>query len=193
MGEPFVGSEAVAAGVASHNQLRRRFTRVFRDVYVSEGTDLTPGVRARSAWLWSRRRGVVAGFSASALYGSKWVDFSQSAELIHDNRHRLPGLRVWGDRLEADEIQIVEGIPVTTPARTALDLACWYPVMTSVPAIDALASATDLKVTEVELLVERYSGRRGIGRARESLGLVDPGAQSPKESWLRVILIRAGL
>lgn len=95
--------------------------------------------------------------------------------------------------METDETQIVEGIPVTTPARTALDLACWYPLMMSVPAIDALASATDLKVAEVELLVERYSGRRGIGRARESLDLVDPGAQSPKESWLRVILIRAGL
>lgn len=166
---------------------------MFRDVYVSEGTELTPAVRARSAWLWSRRRGVVAGFSASALYGSKWVDRAQPAELIHDNRYRLPGLRVWGDRLETDETQIVEGIPVTTPARTALDLACWYPLMMSVPAIDALASATDLKVAEVELLVERYSGRRGIGRARESLDLVDPGAQSPKESWLRVILIRAGL
>src|SRR5258708_1735232 len=62
MGEPFVGSEAVAAGITTHSQLRRRYTRVFRDVYVLEGTELTPALRAHAAWLWSRRRGVIAGF-----------------------------------------------------------------------------------------------------------------------------------
>jgi hypothetical protein len=193
MGDPFIGSEAVAAGVVSHIQLRRRYTRVFRDVYVSEGTDLTPAVRARAAWLWSRRRGIVAGFSAAALYGSNWVDVTQPAELIHNNRHGLPGLQVWGDRLEADEIQMVDGIPVTTPARTALDLACWYPEMTAVSGIDALARACELKVADVDLLMQRYRGRRGVERARVSLELVDDGAQSPKESWLRIILIKAGL
>jgi hypothetical protein len=179
--------------VASHNQLRRRYSRVFRDVYVSKDTDLTPAVRAKAGWLWSRRRGVVAGFSASALYGSKWVDVAQPAELIHDNRNRLPGLRIWGDHLQPDEVQIVDGVAVTTPARTALDLACWHPTLTAVPAIDALARACELKICDVDLLIQRYRGRRGIKRARESLDLVDAGAQSPRESWLRVILIQAGL
>ncbi|SPM30268.1 hypothetical protein [Mycobacterium terramassiliense] len=74
MGEPFIGSEAVAAGTVSHSQLRRNYTRVFRDVYVSEGTELTHALRARAAWLWSGRRGVIAGFSAANLHGSEWVD-----------------------------------------------------------------------------------------------------------------------
>jgi hypothetical protein len=191
--EPFIGSEAVAAGMASHNQLRRRYRRVFPDVYVSEGIDLTPAMRAQAGWLWSRRRGVVAGFSASALHGSKWVDATQPAELIHDNRHRLPGLQVRGDHLQPDEIQIIGGVPVTTPPRTALDLACWYPTVTAVAGIDALARACELKIADVDVLIQRYQGRRGLRRARESLDLVDAGAQSPKESWLRVILIQAGL
>ena len=37
-----ISSEAVAAGIASHSQLRNRYTRVFRDVYVVKGTELTP-------------------------------------------------------------------------------------------------------------------------------------------------------
>lgn len=41
--------------------------------------------------------------------------------------------------------------------------------------------------------MERYTGRRGIRRARSVLELVDAGAQSPKETWLRLVLIRAGL
>jgi very-short-patch-repair endonuclease len=193
MGEPFVGSEAVAAGIASHHQLRHYYTRVFRDVYVSDGTDLTPSARAKAAWLWTRRRGVVSGFSASALYGSKWVDPTQPAEIIHANRHRLAGLRVRGDHFQSDEIQTIDGVPVTTAARTALDLACWYPTATAVAGIDALCRASELKVVDTEALVQRYPGRRGIVRARESLNLTDAGAQSPKESRLRVILIKAGL
>ncbi|MEM6106470.1 hypothetical protein AAHS21_09390 [Mycobacterium sp. 050272] len=193
MGEPFIGSEAVAAGAVTHNDLRRHFTRVFRDVYVSPGTELTPTVRARSAWLWSRRRGIIAGFSAAALYGSKWVDASRPVDIIHDNRHPQPGLRIWGDQLDGDEVDLIDGIPATTPARTALDLACWHPTSAAVAAIDALARATDVKMADVELLAARYRGRRGLERARVSLDLVDPGAQSPKETWLRLVLVKAGL
>jgi very-short-patch-repair endonuclease len=62
-----------------------------------------------------------------------------------------------------------------------------------VAGIDALARATEIKAADVELLARRYAGRRGIARARQAVDLFDPGAQSPKESWLRLVLIRAGL
>lgn len=193
MGELFIGSEAVAAGVASQSQLRRQYIRIFRDVYVSEGTELTPAIRARAAWLWSRRRGTIAGFSAAALHGSKWVESARPVDIIHDNRHLLSGLQVWGDRLDSDEIELIDGIPVTTPARTALDLACWHSVTTAVAAIDALARASEFKMPDVEMLAARHRGRRGLERARTSLDLIDAGAQSPKETWLRLVLVQAGL
>lgn len=110
-----------------------------------------------------------------------------------DNRHSLPGLQIWGDRLDSDEFDLMDGVPVTTAARTALDLACWYPTTTAVAAVDSLARATDLKMPDVELLAARYRGRRGLERARRSLDLVDAGAQSPKETWLRLVLVQAGL
>lgn len=183
----------MAAGTVSHSQLRRHFTRVFRDVYVGEGIELTPALRARAAWLWSRRRGVIAGFSAAAVRGSKWVDTARPIDLIHDNRHSLPGLQIWGDRIDGDEYELLDGVPVTTAARTAVDLACWFPTTTAVAGIDALARATDLKMADVDLLTARYRGRRGLQRARLSLDLVDPGAQSPKETWLRLVLMQGHL
>lgn len=193
MGEPFIGSEAVARGDVTKGQLCTRYTRLLRDVYVDSGVEVTAALRAKAGWLWARRQGVVAGFSAAALHGSRWVDDRKPVELIHDNRHRLPGIQTRGDRLEDDEIEIVAGIPVTSPARTAIDLGCWYPTMTAVAAIDALARATDIKAADVELLAQRDAGRRGITRARQAVGLFDAGAQSPKESWLRVVLIQQGL
>jgi hypothetical protein len=114
-------------------------------------------------------------------------------ELLHENRHRLPGLLTHGDRIEDDEITIVDGVPVTNPTRTVLDLGCWYPLTSGVAAIDSLARATEIKAADVELLARRYPGRRGIARARLAVTLFDAGAQSPKETWLRLVLINAGL
>jgi len=114
-------------------------------------------------------------------------------ELIHNNRRTPPGIQTHRDRIEDDEIQLVDGLSVTSPARTALDIACWYPTMTAVAGIDALARGTELKAVDIDLLTRRYAKRRGIVRARQAVGLFDPGAQSPKESWLRVVLIEAGL
>ncbi|ORA21377.1 hypothetical protein [Mycobacterium aquaticum] len=192
MGEPFIGTEAIASGRLTAYQLRTRCVAIYPDVYVARDTVLTAKSKATAAWLWSGRRAVVAGRSAAALLGSKWLDARQPAELIHGNRRRPTGIRTWADRFEDDEITVVRGVTVTTPARTAVDLACRYPVDEAVALIDALANATHLKMADVDLLVERYRGRRGIKRARTVLDLVDAGAESPRETWLRLLAVRAG-
>ena len=193
MREPFIGSEAVAAGALTKTQLATRCRRLFPDVYVERDVDVDAELRAKAGWLWTGRRGVVAGFAAAALHGSKWVDDRQLVQLIHNNRRSPPGIQTHRDRIDQDEIDLVVGVPVTSPVRTVLDFGCWYPTMTAVAGIDALARAVEIKAADVELLAHRYAGRRGIGRARQAVDLFDPGAQSPKESWLRVVLIQAGL
>lgn len=193
MSEPFIGSEAVAAGDITKSSLRRRFTRLFPDVYVLAGAEPTAQELARAGWLWSGRKAVIAGRSAAALLGAEWIDGGVPVDLIHQNRNRLSGIAVRGDQAGGDEIQLVDGMPVTTPLRTALDLACWYPRNAALTNLDALARATSFDAGEVGLLAERYPGRRGIRAARENLALVDRGSQSPKETWLRLLLIDAGL
>ena len=193
MREPFIGSEAVAAGALTKTQLATWCRRLFPDVYVERDVDVDAELRAKAGWLWTGRRGIVAGFAAAALHGSKWADDRQLVQLIHDNRRSPPGIQTHRDRIDQDEIDLVVGVPVTSPVRTVLDFGCWYPTMTAVAGIDALARAVEIKAADVELLAHRYVGRRGIRRARQAVDLFDPGAQSPKESWLRVVLIQAGL
>ena len=118
------------------------------------------------------------------------MDGGRPAELLWPNRHPPRGIRTWSDQWADDEVEVIDGIRVTTPARTALDLACRYPLDRAVAAIDALARATQLKIADVELLADRYRGRRGIRRARSVLDLVDPGAESPRETWLRLLVMR---
>lgn len=78
---------------------------------------------------------------------------------------------------------------VTTAARTAFDL----PLPRAVPALDALARAADVRIADLEGIHERHSGRRGIRRCWTAIDLMDAGAESPKETWLRLVLVTAGL
>jgi hypothetical protein len=192
MPDSFLGSEALAARALTAYELRSRYVALHQDVYVLRAAALTPVLRAKACWLRSRRRGVLAGFSASALHGARWIDPTRPAAIIDTNRRRASGIHVWEEHIDADEIGIVDDMRVTTPARTALDLARHYPTDVALAAIDALTQATEVKLADIELLVDRYKGRRGIKAARATLGFVDGGAQSPKETWLRLLLLRAG-
>lgn len=192
MGEPFIGSDALAARTLTRHQLRTRYIAIHHDVYLARDVELTAVVRAKACWLRSRGRGVLAGFSASTLHGARWIDAARSATIIDTNRRRTAAVVVWADTIEDDEICVVDGMRVTTPARTAVDLGCRYPVDTAVAAIDALARATRLKVPDIQLAVQRHPGRRGLKQARVAIDLVDPGAESPRETWLRLMIIRNG-
>ncbi len=192
MTDAFLGSEALAVGALTPHELRSRYVPLHKDVYVPRDAELTAVLRAKACWLRSRRRGVLAGFSASALHGSKWIDPTLPAAIIDTNRRKAPGVQVWEERIEPDEISVVDGMRLATPARTTLDLARRHPTAVAVASIDALAQAVELKPADIDLLVERYKGRRGMKAARAALQLIDSGAQSPKETWLRLLLMRAG-
>jgi hypothetical protein len=192
METPFIGREALDSGRLTRHGLRTRFVVVYPGVYVKADSRITARERAHAAWLWSKRRATLAGRSAAALHGAKWLDDNAPAELIYHNRHRPKGIRTWADAIAEDEIEFVGGIRTTTPARTALDLARREPLDPAVAAIDALLRATRTKVADVELLAARHQGDKGIRNARVVLDLVDPGAESPRETWLRLLIIRAG-
>ena len=165
MTDPFLGSEALTARTLTRYELRSRYVALHQDVYVPKDAALTAVLRAKACWLRSRRRGILAGFSASAMHGAKWIDPALPAAIIDTNRRRSPGADVWEERIEDDEIGVIDGIRLTTPARTAVDLARRLPLDAAVAAVDALAQATELKMADVELLVDRYSGRRGMAVA----------------------------
>lgn len=192
MAVPFIGSEALTSRALSPYRLRSRFTSLYPDVYLPSDVELTASTRAHAAWLWSRRRGVVAGRSAAALHGARWVDGRLPAQILWANRHPPAGVQTWSDSYAEDEVTFIRGIRMTTPARTALDMACRYGFRTAVAAIDDLARATRLDMAAVGHLLGRYVGRRGIRKARRVIEAVDSGAQSPKETWLRLLLIGNG-
>jgi very-short-patch-repair endonuclease len=192
MGEPFIGSEALAAGMLTRHQLRTKFVAVHQDVYVPQGTRPTAIMRAKAAWLRSKREGVLAGFSAAALHGARYIDATLPANIIHTNRRPARGIVVWADTLAADEVCAIGEMRLTTPLRTAVDLARRYREDVAVAAIDALARAARLTVADIQEAADRHPGHRGLKRARVTIRLVDAGAESPGETRLRLLMVKAG-
>lgn len=190
MVEVFVGREALADGLTRH-ELRRWYRTIFRGVYIPKSTTPTLYDRAVGAWLASNRRGVLSGVVASALHGAKFVDVDHPIDIIDNERRRQRGLVIHMDRIADDEVTSVSGVPLTTPARTAFDLGRLLARHDALARLDALVRAKPFQEDDVATLLHRYGPARGVRQLRELLPLVDVGAQSLRESWLRLLLIDA--
>ena len=189
----FIGSEAIASADVTRHELQRWYEPIYPGVYAAQGQQLSLRHRTEGAWLWSRRRAIVAGVAASALHGAQWVDADIPIELVWSNTRPPRGIVAREQLLADDEATHVAGLPVTTPARTAYDLGRYLPRGQAVARLDALMRATPFSAEDVLLLADRYPAARGVRRLRSVLRLVDGRAASPKETWLRLLLIDAGL
>jgi hypothetical protein len=189
----FVGREAVARGEVTRHELQRWHQTIYPGIYVAKRHNVSFRDRTVGAWLWSGRRAVIAGIAASALHGARWVDDGIQVELIWSSTRPPPGIVTRDETRTDDERTRVAGLPVTTPARTAYDLGRNLPREQAVARIDALMHATPFAIEDVLLLAKRHPGARGLRRLRLALPLVDGGAASPKETWLRLLLNDAGL
>jgi uncharacterized protein DUF559 len=190
---PFIGTEALVDGRVTSRTLQSRYQAVYRNVYLPKGHELTAATRGVAAWLWSERKATATGLSAAALLGTRWIDPGLPAELYRRNGKPVDGIVIHRDELWEDEVRPVRGIPATTPARTAFDLGRREGLVRAVIHVDALANATNLKTADVEELIQRHPGVRGLVQLRQVIRLMDGGAESPQETRTRLLLVRAGL
>lgn len=100
---------------------------------------------------------------------------------------------VRGARLEDREIVGWFGVPVTSPARTVIDMFRSAGRRAGLVAADA---AVHQGLTDLDGLTGALGGRShwpGIRAARELLQLVEPGSESPLETLVRLLAHDAGL
>jgi hypothetical protein len=191
--EPFIGSEALACGALSRHQLRTRYRAVFPNVYLPNGVEPSLDLRIAAAWLWSGRKATIVGAAAAALQGSKWIAEDVPIEVNHANTRPPHAVLTRRDVLLEGETQVMDGRTVTTPERTAFDIGRRGAIRLAVVRLDARARATGFKVDDVLRTARCHPHSPGLRRLEAALELVDPGAESPRESYLRLLLIDAGL
>ena len=156
---------------------------------------MTHVVRCRGAALVVPAAAAISGRSAACLYGCEVRDADAPVEVTIDGQIRSRvGLAVRRAELLSSDVASVSGLNVTSPVRTAFDLARSRGCLDeAVVAVDALVNRCGLAMQEVATYAAARLGWAGSRQAREVLGLVALGAESPMETRLRLILVRAGL
>lgn len=193
MHEPIIGSEAIAAGMLTRGALRWNYTALLPDVYIHNDARIDTWARAKAAWLWTGRHGVIAGRTAAALHGVKPVDHNAPVEIIAAPRRAQPGVIVRNERIDSDEIYPRTSVPRTNGARTAFDIARRLPLKEAIVVLDQLAAIFQLTPRDLEPLERRYQGARGMWSAYEAIRLMDGGSRSAEESLLRLSLTKSYL
>jgi len=117
---------------------------------------------------------VLSHRSAAVLWGIRAAGGTRVEIAVPRQRRPRPGIQAHHSSLRADERTVHDGIPVTTPARTLLDLAA---VLTQHQLARAAERAEALRLTSptsLEALAARHRGRPGVPAVRRVAGTVAP-------------------
>jgi predicted transcriptional regulator of viral defense system len=192
-------------------QRRGELVRVRRGAYVSAqpDSDDSDDYVARAARLATRHRQLIEG-TLPQLHPRAVISHG-SAALLHDlpvfpeavrrlhltrDRHgggvRRPLIHVHGSALPAEDVTVVDQIPVTSLARTVVDLARTLPYEQAV-ALGARALAQRLDAADLAVAVDRAMRRSGAAQARRVAAFIDGRSESVGESFSRVRFDRDGV
>ncbi|MET9326370.1 hypothetical protein [Tsukamurella sp. NPDC003166] len=162
--------------------------------------------RTRSLATASGRSGVVSHESAAALHRIPYL--RPARDKVHFTVSRSHGGGVRGTvhlhsrPLRDDEIVVVDGVRVTSRARTAVDIAMTGDLERAVCAFDAVRleprypkpeDPDPVALDELRLCIDRLGRRRGSATARLGVDLSVTCSESPGESLSRMQMRGRGL
>ena len=201
--EPFTHADLTGVSTAELRRAQRcdDVRTIVRGVFVASHVPDTIELRAGAVARVVQPHHVVTDRTAAWLHG---VDVLTYAE--HDAvppvelcalRGRAPVRRDAVEGRTRDlvrgEVMELQGVRVTTPLRTALDLGCHLRRREAYAAMCLLARVHDFGQRELAACLPRFRGRRGVVQLRELVPLVDPRFESPREAWTFLAIHDAGL
>ncbi|MFC7619056.1 type IV toxin-antitoxin system AbiEi family antitoxin domain-containing protein [Microlunatus sp. GCM10028923] len=200
---PFTLQQAVAAGLSRSVVARLRkqglIRPVIRSVYVDASTADTTDLRAAAIALVVHSDGVITDLSAAWLHGAQLQlpgDYLPRVSVfLPPDRTRVrssstnSGIRALAKR----DVEMINGLRVTTPLRTALDLGRLLKRGPALASMDALLRVGRFTRADLRAALPRFKGYRGVVQLRDLIPLCDPRAESPQESVLRLRWLEAQL
>lgn len=153
-----------------HRVARGRLHPAGRTVYAVGRPGLTRRGRWMAATLSCGPRAVLSHGSGAALWGfgaerSGGIEVSVPSP----SRRRQPGVLTHRRALGDIEVTVHDGIPVTTPACTLVDLASRLDPSRLERAVNEADRLDLIDPESLREVIESYRGRRGVARVRELL------------------------
>ncbi len=109
------------------------------------------------------------------------------------SRTRRNGIGLRIAQMPPPHVSVKNGIPVTSVARTVIDLARVLPFTSGVVVADSALYSEQTSMAELGGVLWDCARWPGIGKARRVVGFSDPRAESPFESIARVAFRDGGL
>ena len=175
---------------------------VVRDAYVRADLADCVELRAAAVALVVAEDHVAIDRTAAAIHGVSTFGFAEVDDRTPPIETAAPLDRRTTKRADVDgrtrdlavrDIMEINGLRVTTPLRTALDLGRNLKRREAMAAMNALARLHGLRKEDLRAQVPRFKGHRGVIQLRELTELVEPRIESPRESWTWLQIHDAGL
>ncbi|WP_164737298.1 type IV toxin-antitoxin system AbiEi family antitoxin [Georgenia sp. SYP-B2076] len=198
--EPFTLARALGAGVTPREltALTRAggLVRPFRGIYSPADLATDADALVRAVGLLVPEGAALARESAAWLHGvdirppgrfrePPALEVVSSTDMLL-NRVRRPDVVGYVADLPPGDVVTVSGLRVTSPARTALDLARYTERYMGLAALDMFSHQRLITLDEVTDRISAMPGQRWIARARAMLALADARTELPGESWTRL-------
>jgi hypothetical protein len=172
----------------------------WRGVLIASKDALCVPVRAAAALLVVGDEGVLSHQTAAALHGCTAVETPGMIHLTVPYSCRVrgkPGLFVHRDRFDPADVTTRDGLRVFRLEQALVELLCSAPRRDALACLDQAlgALATEARGAfrdELSYRLDVRDDQRGTKRARVLLGLASGKADSPPESWLRLLVADAG-
>lgn len=192
--EPFTPAMAARAGIGRstlERLLRQgRIVRVLRGVYLDAEVRPDRCLRARALSLVIGARHLVVGRTAAWVHGGERIDADPSGAVPLDlhGRRRYPGRDL---PLGPDDVVRLGSVRVTSPVRTALDVARRLAPDRALAALDGMIRSGALEQRCLLAAAETLEMLPGARQARELIATADPRAADGAESVLRLSWLQA--
>jgi hypothetical protein len=173
-----------------------RLHRVHRGVYSVVGRPaLTLTGRFVAATLACGERGVLSHFAAAAYWGFlAWEERAIDVTVVGTSNRRILGVRAHrARRLHSHDVWLRDGIRVTSPARTLLDLAAFLPDHALRRAARQAQAERRVSIRQVAEILRRSSGHHGVGALQAIVSDGPAPTRSELEDLLLDLLDDAGI
>ncbi|RFA19458.1 type IV toxin-antitoxin system AbiEi family antitoxin [Subtercola boreus] len=151
----------------------------------------------------TRQRAVIGYESAAILWGyprlGAWPREVHLVSAPGSGAHSRAAVREHRVQLPAEDVTRVDGLRVTTPLRTLVDVARSCSTLAAVVMIDhalnrdVCAPELQADLPELEHLARERVRGRGQAKVRLAIGAARVGATSPGESWSRLLMSDFGM
>jgi hypothetical protein len=178
-----------------------RFRRSSRGLYVPIDAEQPPEQRIVEAHASLVLDGWVTGWAALRWHGGYWFDGLASdgrtplpVPLVTSiDQTRQPGTAVFREVIWDSDLEVVDGLPVTTPVRSLFHVVRRArSVRAAVAAIDLAAYNDLVSIEEFSDYLAAHRGWRGVVVGRAACALADENALSPRETGPRLTWILDG-